>query len=815
VTQLDARIVPTITLSGGFNGTNNTGWYPPDSNVAVGPNHVVETVNEQMAIYNKSTGAFISSQSLTSLFSGLDTNGGDFDPSILYDDSAGRFVIEAAVKDTTANKAYIDFAISNSSDPTQGFTEIHQIEVDSGGQYWADNGKIGFNGDAYVYSGNLYTFGGSWGHEVIVTLDKNSVLDQNNATLTDYVVSQSCFGMDPARMHNSSTGGPMWFVESTWNGGSTLNVIRMDNVLSANPTFTTTSLGVNSYGYVSGAVQPGGTVDCGDSRVLNVEWNNGNLVAALNSDVGSDAAAAWFEFNTAGASPTLSQQGVIHPGTGINTYFPAVAVDSAGDLAITYMESSSTEYVSMYVTGRLASDSSGTLEPAAKAVAGTVTLNPSRAGDYGGISLDPSSANTFWAANEYAPSGVAWGSWIEQFSVTNPNPTDQPPTVATPASATPNPVTGTTTNLSVLGADDGGEASLTYTWGVTSEPAGATNPTYSANGTNAAKNTTATFYRAGNYTFQVTITDAAGLTTTSSVTVTVNQTQTSVSVSPASATLTNGATQQFTSTALDQFGKAMATQPATTWSLGAGSIGTISSTGLYTAPASGTGSATVNATMAGMTGSASVTVTSIPAAPTNLTASAVSASEIDLTWQESSTNQTGFTIQRSSNGGNSWTQIAQVGGSVRSYADTTVSRKKSYSYRVQAYNGAGSSGWSNVASASTPSHDPGRTPQFPNPDVPDQVPIVPTVAASSSVALAPSSSSLESVGNYLLALNSVDRAALAANPTNHAPMSSMAALSGGVAHQAANYLVALDLGDSALGFDPDGLGTASGHTGHG
>ena len=39
-----------------------------------------------------------------------------------------------------------------------------------------------------------------------------------------------------------------------------------------------------------------------------------------------------------------------------------------------------------------------------------------------------------------------------------------PPTVAQPAAANPNPVAGTTTNLSVLGADDGGESALTYTW---------------------------------------------------------------------------------------------------------------------------------------------------------------------------------------------------------------------------------------------------------------------------------------------------------------------------------------------------------------
>ena len=41
------------------------------------------------------------------------------------------------------------------------------------------------------------------------------------------------------------------------------------------------------------------------------------------------------------------------------------------------------------------------------------------------------------------------------------------PTIALLAAASPNPVPGLTTALSVLGADDGGEASLTYTWTTT------------------------------------------------------------------------------------------------------------------------------------------------------------------------------------------------------------------------------------------------------------------------------------------------------------------------------------------------------------
>src|SRR5262249_22931852 len=92
----------------------------------------------------------------------------------------------------------------------------------------------------------------------------------------------------------------------------------------------------------------------------------------------------------------------------------------------------------------------------------------------------------------------------------------QAPTLATAAHASPSPVAGTTTALSVLGADDGGEANLTYTWTATTVPSGTT-PTFSANGTNAAKNSTVTFNQAGSYTFQVTIKDGGGLTVTSSV----------------------------------------------------------------------------------------------------------------------------------------------------------------------------------------------------------------------------------------------------------------------------------------------------------
>ena len=154
------------------------------------------------------------------------------------------------------------------------------------------------------------------------------------------------------------------------------------------------------------------------------------------------------------------------------------------------------------------------------------------------------------------------------------------PVVSQAAAASPNVVTGATTDLTVAGTDAGGNNNLSYTWSVLSKPAGATTPTFSVNGNNNGSHTTATFYDAGNYQFEATITDASGLSTTSDVAVQVSQTLTSISISPP-ATMTTHSSQQMAATALDQFGLAMAAQPAITWSANAGSF---TASGLYNAP---------------------------------------------------------------------------------------------------------------------------------------------------------------------------------------------------------------------------------------
>ena len=187
------------------------------------------------------------------------------------------------------------------------------------------------------------------------------------------------------------------------------------------------------------------------------------------------------------------------------------------------------------------------------------------------------------------------------------------PTVATPASAvlvSSGSNAYKQANLSVLGADNGGESGLTYTWYLLGDPPDPVTFSGATNGTNAAKNITAAFASNGVYNFRVIIKDSGGAIATNDVSVTVSQILSGVSVSPTTTSLYSSATQQFTATANDQFGMPMANQPAFTWSIYSG-VGTVDSFGLYAAPASGSGSATVRATSGSLYGSATVTVVAL------------------------------------------------------------------------------------------------------------------------------------------------------------------------------------------------------------
>jgi hypothetical protein len=105
------------------------------------------------------------------------------------------------------------------------------------------------------------------------------------------------------------------------------------------------------------------------------------------------------------------------------------------------------------------------------------------------------------------------------------------------------------------------------------------------------------------------------------------------------------------------------------------------------------------------TASATTVADTAPATPSNLTASVAASSVVTLAWDETSTNVDRFAIERSADGIN-FTVLAMVDPGDKRYADINLADWSTFTYRVQALNGAGSSGFSNTATAVLPTTVP-------------------------------------------------------------------------------------------------------------
>ncbi len=90
-----------------------------------------------------------------------------------------------------------------------------------------------------------------------------------------------------------------------------------------------------------------------------------------------------------------------------------------------------------------------------------------------------------------------------------------------------------------------------------------------------------------------------------------------------------------------------------------------------------------------------------PVAPSGLSAVASGFSGMDLSWLDGSADEQGFVVERrlGSEGDEAFAQIAQVGADVTSYADGGLTPDTEYCYRVAAFNGNGTSPYSNTACA--------------------------------------------------------------------------------------------------------------------
>jgi hypothetical protein len=486
VERLEERALLAVNLISSYTGLSENGFVPPDTCGAAGPTSYVESQNQDLAIFTpKATGTSSVTSSFTTFWftqGGLaraSASSGLSDPIVVWDDQVNRFIVGDQDVDDTNHKDTYDIAVSKSASPATlttadwVFYQVNTTETNRNADY---PGNFGYNRDAFVFTLNQNQAVSGAGSAVQVSSLNINDLVAGNPLVTSGA-GQNVFVNDiptsvfpaftnggqhttrPTVMHDSVAGGPMWLLESTIGGGSSINVIRMTNVLSTSPTYAKTSVSVNSYSSVVQPLQPDGTGLAPSSGngalwthiLKSAEYNN-TIVASDQISVSStEDDSRWYEINVSGATPTLVDQGNVSSGNNTYDVFPSIDINARGDIGMTYTQSGTgtNQFMSTYITGRTTGDSAGTMETPVLVKAGVTNNTDGREGDLTGINTDstpltvtpplaqsategsPATINlgsfadsegNFWAGNEWAAAGGLYSTTIGQFMLGSKGP---------------------------------------------------------------------------------------------------------------------------------------------------------------------------------------------------------------------------------------------------------------------------------------------------------------------------------------------------------------------------------------------------------
>jgi hypothetical protein len=102
-------------LTKNFQGIPDQGYYiPPDPYLAVGPNHIIATVNSRFRILDKS-GVVQKTIEANTWYNTTMSNSDPFDPKVIYDHFANRWVMVWLSVQTSTS--YFMISVSDDSDP--------------------------------------------------------------------------------------------------------------------------------------------------------------------------------------------------------------------------------------------------------------------------------------------------------------------------------------------------------------------------------------------------------------------------------------------------------------------------------------------------------------------------------------------------------------------------------------------------------------------------------------------------------------------------------------------------------------------------
>jgi hypothetical protein len=446
---------PTIQFAGMNLSANGAGW-PPDTNGDVGMNYYVQVVNTSIGIYNKSTGAQVSTTTFDAFFPSAvgspcdsDNNG---DPIVHYDPYNQRWVLYDFAWSGTNNGSYFSIAASQTSDPT-GAWWTYCLQADN--TLMNDYPKSGVWHDGIYMTANMFSFSGSFQHAKIWVL---KVPDIYSGTLTVQSFTDSSYeawSILPSNAKGTtppSTGTPnyMFALDADEYGSPSIDAIywwklAVDWTTPANTTWSGPyTMTTAAFGLTASRVPQPGTSTTLDSlygrlmypaiyRKAPTEAVYLNHVCEYNST----RTERWYEIRISSGTCSIYQQSTYAPDSN-HRWMGSIAGDKNGGIAMGYSVSSSSVYPSIRYAGRLVTDTLNQMSQGeATMIAGTGSQTSyTRWGDYSGITIDPADDETFWYTTEYYTStGTNWQTRIGAFKLSS-GPPPTPPAAPTNLTAT-------------------------------------------------------------------------------------------------------------------------------------------------------------------------------------------------------------------------------------------------------------------------------------------------------------------------------------------------------------------------------------------
>ena len=451
-----ASETPAPTASFAALGDNNTA-IPPDVHGAVGPNHLMVTLNSQVRFQTRTGGVISTTISLTSFWSSLGVSG-VFDPRVLYDPYANRWMFTALSNDHSSASSVL-MGVSQTSNPT-GLWNLYRIDADPANQVFADYPSMGFNKNWIVVNVNLFTVvGDNFIRSDNFAFNKSDLYAGGSGLFTR--LQDTTFGgaITPALTYDT-TVSTMYLLED-WLGNdpdtrtgqlrlSTITGAVGSEVYTPGVAFPSTSSLWRDFpavGAADFAPQLGTTrkIMCNDAQMQNTVYRNGALwcvhTVFLPAGSGTRSTVQWWKISPAGA---VLQRGRMDDPSGNLFYaFPSIAVNKNDAVLIGYSRFSSGQFASGNYAYRISSDPPNTLRNDTVLKAGEAKYDKdfgsglNRWGDYTNTVVDPANDIDMWTIQEYAAPRIStsdrWGTWWGK--IPDPCATDTlKPAVSCPAS---------------------------------------------------------------------------------------------------------------------------------------------------------------------------------------------------------------------------------------------------------------------------------------------------------------------------------------------------------------------------------------------